>query len=149
MLISALAGLIGKAKLDGLDFIANGTPTHEIVSTAYDMREKFQFHVVRDGFDAAMENIAALITWSRAHTDEIPEELLWDYGADRDGKRYETAIQVIDDVGPSLDPNREICDEESNSLALAFSVLKTIGELLAHARDTDSWVIVQHWDGIE
>ena len=149
MLIFALGKLIDKANLEGLDFISNKSHTHEIVSTAYGMREIFNFSVIDGDFDKTVEGIDALIRWSRENSEAMPEELLWDYGTDRDGKDFDTKIEAIDNVLPSLKPNDDICDADSISLALAFSVLKTIKELLIYAKEMSYWVIVEHWGGFE
>jgi hypothetical protein len=141
--------LIDKAKLKNLDFISDKTHTHEIVSTAYGMREIFRFSVISKDFDKIAEDITKLIEWSRENIEQIPEELLWDYGHDRDGREFDTEIEAIDNVLPSLKPNDDICDPDSNSLALAFSVLKTIRELLLYAKKMGYWVIVEHWGGFE
>lgn len=149
MMIYALGELIDKANLKNLDFISDKTHTHEIVSTAYDLQEIFRFSVINKDFDKITEDITNLIKWSRENTEEIPEELLWSYGHDRDGREFDTEIEAIDNVLPSLKPNDDICDADSNSLALAFSVLKTIRELLMYAKEMDYWVIVEHWGGFE
>jgi hypothetical protein len=149
MMIYGLGELIDKAKLKNLDFISDKTHTHEIVATAYGMREIFRFSVINKNFDKIAEDITKLIEWSRENIEQIPEELLWDYGHDRDGRDFDTEIEAIDNVLPSLKPNDDICDADSNSLALAFSVLKTIRELLLYAKEMGYWVIVEHWGGFK
>ena len=148
-LISALGELIKKAGLNRLDFLSSKTYTHKIVSTAYGMREVFHFSVINTDFDRIVENIASLIEWSRENADAIPEELLWDYGTDRDGRDFDSKLEAIDKVLPSLKPNDDVCDAESCSLALAFSVLKTLQELLTYAKSMGYWVIIEHWGGLE
>lgn len=149
MLIYGLGKLAEKASIKTIDSISDKTHTHKIVSTAYNMREVFRFSVINKDFDEIAGDITTLIKWARENAEEIPEELLWDYGRDRDGKEFDTKIEAIDNVLPSLKPNDDVCDAESNSLALAFSALKTIRDLLIYAKEMDYWVIVEHWGGFE
>lgn len=150
MMIYGLGELIDKAKLKNLDFISDKTHTHEIVATAYGMREIFRFSVINKDFDKITEDITSLIEWSRENIEEIPDDCYGgSYGHDRDGKDFDTEIEAIDNVLPSLKPNDDICDADSNSLALAFSVLKTIRELLLYAKEMGYWVIVEHWGGFK
>ena len=149
MLISGFDGLIERSGLSRLGLLSNRTHTHEIVSSAFDIRETFYFTVIESDFDLLVEDLTRLIEWSRENGDAIPEELRYDYGTDRDGNEFDSILEVIDNVPSSLQPNREICSEEGVSLTLAFSVLKTFRELLTYAKSMGYLVIIEHWGGIE
>lgn len=148
MLISGFEGLVERSGLNRLGFLSNRTYTHEIVSSAFDMRETFYFTVIESDFDLLVEDLTGLIEWSRENDDAIPEELLYDYGTDRDGNEFDSILEVIDKVPSSLKPNREISSEEFVSLALAFSVIKTVRELVVYAKSMGYLMVVEHWGGI-
>ncbi|MDD5037360.1 MAG: hypothetical protein PHE55_21755 [Methylococcaceae bacterium] len=149
MIIYALGKLMDKSGMKHLAFLANQTCTHEIVANEDWGKEVFRFTVITQHIDEVANSIRAFIIWCRDNPGATSEEFWGEYGNDHDGREFESVTDVLDNVRPSLDPNRDVCDNESWNAALAFSVLKTIIELLDYARAHNYWVIFEHWGGFE
>ncbi|MBN2854751.1 MAG: hypothetical protein B7Z35_03065 [Hydrogenophilales bacterium 12-61-10] len=149
MIIFALGKLIEKAGMKQLGFLANQSCTHEIVVSADWGQEIFRFTVMTQPLDSIANAIRAFLSWCRDNPTLTSEEFWGNFGNDIDGREFESVADVLDNVRPSLDPNEEICDSDSWNAALAFSVLKTIIELLDYASAENYWVVCEHWGGFE
>ena len=149
MIVFALGKLIDKAGMNRLGFLADQTCTHEIVVNADWGKEVRRFTVMTQHLEHIADDIRAFIDWCRENPETTSEEFWGNYGYNLDGRDFESVADVIDNIRPSLDPNEDICDGDSWDAALAFSVLKTIIELLDYARVENYWVICEHWGGCE
>lgn len=149
MVIFVLGKLFEKAGMEHLGFLANQTCTHQIVVNEDWGKEFFRFTVMTQHLDSLANDIRTFFTWCRDNPETTSEEFWGEYGSDIDGREFESVADVLDNVRPSLDPNEDICDSDSWNAALAFSVLKTIVELLDYAATENYWVVCEHWGGLE
>lgn len=149
MIIYALGKLIDQAGMKHLGFIANQTCTHEMVVNADWGKEAFRFTVMNQGLDEVASDLRAFIDWCRDNPGATSEEFRGEFGNDHSGREFESVADLLDNVRPSLDPNRDICESDSWNAALAFSVIKTILELLDYAQAESCWIICEHWGGFE
>jgi hypothetical protein len=148
-IIYALGKLIDQSGMKNLGFLGNATCTHEIVVKADWGNELFRYTVMTQHLDRIANDIGTFIGWCRDNPAAVSDKFGGEYGHDHDGRQFESVADVLDNVRPSLDPNSDVCESDSWDAALAFSVLKTIAQLLDYARANNCWVICEHWGGIE
>jgi hypothetical protein len=149
MIIFALGKLIEKAGMKDLGFLANQSCTHEIAVNADWGKEIFRFTVLSQHLDIIATSIRMFLIWCRENPEVTSEEFWGNYGYHLDGRDFENVADVLDNVRPSLVPNSDICESDSWDAALAFSVLKTIIELLDYASAENYLVVFEHWGGFE